>query len=265
MSLVFNAINTDFKGIVQIAEKEMGKTRGFLSGNTDRLKEFTAEVNLAWDDYVDLAFRSSGTQQFDDTNHQDSSGNSTFPVIKAHLTSGRRDYKVLTDEQSNLIIGIHKVAILPSATATLYKELSPMDEFSDLDNDIITESAGTGVPSRYAKIGDTILLDTPANYTTTGTNYGLKVYISREPSYFISTDTSKMPGCPGIHHRYFALKPALSFARQNNLATYNKIREEVVSFEGDEEKNITGSIERYFSRREKDVRTVMTPQWEPYE
>lgn len=251
MSLVFNAINTDFKGIVQIAEKEMGKERGFLSGNTNRLKEFTAEVNLAWDDYVYAALKASGMWQWDDSNFTD------YPVIKTNLVDGQRDYTFTTDEGGNLILDIYKVLALPSASATLYDEIYPVDTQTRPNDDIAKEVATEGTPFCYDKTANGIFLDPIPSYNATN---GLKVYINREPSYFTSTDTTKKPGCPGIHHRYFALKPALSYARQNNLATYNKIREEVVSFEGDEEKNITGSIERYFSRREKDVRSVMTPE-----
>lgn len=251
MSLPFSD-TTNFKGIVQIAEKEMGVERGFISGNTNRLKEFTADVNLAWDDYVYLALKASGTWQFDDSSHTD------FPEIRTTLTQGRQDYKFTTDEGGNLILDIYKVLIKPSATATEWEEIYPLDQQTRDEAVSITSGSTTqGVPSFYDKTANAIILDVLPSYTV---SEGLKVLINREPSYFTSSDTTKKPGCPGIHHRYFALKPALDYARQHDLQKYTRLREEVVSFEGDEEKGVQGSIERYFSRRSRDERARITPR-----
>jgi hypothetical protein len=257
MSAPFNDI-TNLKGLVQIYEKEIGADRGFISGNPDRLKEFTADVNLTWDDYVYLALKSSGSWQWDDSNH------SKYPIIKTHLVSGQQDYTFVTDQEGSLILDIFKVMILPSATATIYDEIRPVDQqnIEAVDDDIAQEVGTEGVPYRYDKTANGIFLDPTPNYNATN---GLKIFINREANYFTSADTTKKPGCPGIHHRYFALKPALDYARRNNLSNYNLIREEVVSFEGDEEKGVVGSIERYFSRRSKDERPIYQPEFSQYE
>lgn len=243
---------TNFKGLVQIYEKEIGAERGFISDNSNRLKEFTADVNLAWDDYLAIAFKSSGKWQFDDSNHTD------YPIITTNLVDGQRDYHFTTDESNNLILDIYKVAVLTSATATLYQEISPIDAQSESAGlEIVAGSTAEGVPYQYDKTANGLFLDPIPSYNATN---GLKVYINREASYFTSSDTTKKPGCPGIHHRYFALKPALDYARRNSLANYARIREEVVSFEGDEEKRVQGSIERYFSRRSRDERNIIKPK-----
>jgi len=255
MSLAFND-TTNFKGIIQIIEKEIEKERGFISGNTNRLKETTADVNLAWDDYVYLALKASGTWQFDDSNFTD------YPIIKTAITQGQRDYTFTTDEGSNLILDVHKVLIRPSASATDYVEIYPIDQQTkDHGADITSENTAQGVPTYYDKTANGIIFDRIPSYTR---SEGLKVLINREPSYFTSSDTTKKPGCPGIHHRYFALKAALDYARRHGLASYARLREEVVSFEGDEEKGITGSIERYFSRRARDERPRLIPRLSPF-
>jgi len=259
MSTQFND-STTLKGLVQIYEREIGADIGFVSGNTNRLKEFCAAVNLAWDDYVYLALNSSGRWQWDDSNHTD------YPIIKTNLISGQRDYTFTTDEGGNLVLDILKVMVLPSATSTEYDEIYPVDqqqiEAEEIDDDIAQEVGTQGTPDRYDKTANGIFLDPTPNYNATN---GLKVFINREPSYFVYTDTTKKPGCPGIHHRYFALKPALDYARRNNLSKYSLIREEVVGFEGDEERGVLGSIERYFSRREKDVRPLLQTEVLIYE
>ena len=251
MSIQFRD-DTNFKGLVQFFEKEIGADRGFITGTTSRLKDFAAQVNVAWDDYVYLALKSSGAWQFDDSAHTD------YPIIKTNIVSGQSDYNFTTDEQGNLILDIYRVGILPSATATLYQRVYPKDVQSEPEeSELFTESTAGGTPYRYDKTANGIFLEPEPNYNATN---GLKLYINREPSYFVHTDTTKKPGCPGIHHKYFYLKPALEYARQNGLESYNRLREEVVSLEGDEEKGITGSIERYFSRRSKDETVILKPE-----
>jgi len=255
MSLQYNDTST-FKGIVQIAEKEMGVDRGYISGNTNRLIEFTADVNLAWDTYIDIADENSGTWGFDDSNFTD------FPIIKTNLVASQNDYTFTTDENGNLIEEIDRVAILTSATDTEYTEIYPKDVQSErFDSDLLTETTSTGTPDWYDKTGNGLLLEPTPGYSATN---GLKIYISREPSYFVSGDTTKKPGCPGRHHRYFALKPAFDYARRNDLTNYNRIREEVVSFEGDEKKGVVGSIARYFAKRSRDEEFRITNKQEHY-
>lgn len=248
MSIQFND-TTNLKGLVQIYEDEVGYDPEFVSGNTVRLKQFCALVNLAWDDYVALALEASGTWQFDDSNHTD------YPIIKTNIVQGQRDYTFTTDELGNLILDIHRVSILPSATDTKYTDIDPIDEQSGAESALNTEDTTQGVPRFYDKTGNAIRFEVPPSYNATN---GLKAYINREASYFTHTDTTKKPGCPGIHHKYFALKAALDKARHGDANRYNRIREEVVSFEGDKEKGIIGSIERYFSRRSRDERPQIT-------
>lgn len=241
MSLVFSDTSTK-RGILQTIEKELGWDFGEITGNTTRLAYFTSDVNLAWDDYVSLALQASGKWQFDDSNQTD------FSIIYTNLVSGQRAYLLTTDEQSNLILDIYKIAILQSATDTVYREIDPVDAQSDEEGiDLVGETATQGTPIRYDKTGNGIFLDPIPSYNATN---GLKVYINREPSYFVSSDTTKKPGCPGLHHRYFAVKPALDFARRNSLSVEGSLRAEVQRLEA--------SIVEYFSKRSKDERSQIT-------
>lgn len=250
MSRVFND-KTNFSGLAQKYEEEIGVEEGFITDNTKRLKKFASATRSAWDTYVYLALKASGKWQYDDSNH------SKFPIVYADLVSGQQDYTFTTDEEGSLILDIYKVMIL-SENGTLYEEIYPIDQQAIGQNDDISqENTAGGTPFRYDKTANGIFLTPIPDYAKTK---GLKVLINREASYFTSTDTTKMPGCPGIHHDYFFLKPALEEARKNNLKNYDRLREEVVSFEGDEEKGVTGSIERYFSRRKRDERNIMTPR-----
>lgn len=242
MSLQFSDTST-YKGLVQIYEKEIGATRGDVSGDTDRLKEFAADANMALDDFMAIAIPASGTWQFDDSNHTDN------PVIFTNLVSTQRSYSWTVDQLSNLILDVFKVAILPSATATLYQEIEPFDEFDERDNPIITGDTTTAIPTGYAKLANGILLNSLPGYNATN---GLKIFINREASYFAYSDTTKKPGVPGLFHRYFAVKPALRYARTNNNANMANLEREVMQLEQ--------NIVEYFSKREKDVLHKLTPE-----
>lgn len=241
MSQVFNDTSTYYKGIVQQYEKEIGANQGDISGNTQKLKEFTADANLAFDDFTKLALEASGTWQWDDSNQTD------LPFATTNIVSGQRDYAFTLDGSSNLILEIEKVAILTSATATTYQELEPIDAQSTPDNNFIIGNTTTGTPGVYDKTGNAISLDPIPGYNATN---GLKVFFSREASYFVYTDTAKKPGVPGIFHRWFAIRPAEDYARRNSLTNYPLLRAERMQMEKD--------IEAYFGRREKDVRHRIT-------
>lgn len=242
MSLTYNDTST-YRGIVQMYEDEIGANYGDVSGTTAKLTQLTAHVNLALDDFTKIAIDASGTWQWDDANH------TKYPIIKTNIVSGQRDYSFTTDEQSNYILEIYKVAILQSSSATLYQELTPVDTQSDDIAWRFNDSSNTGIPYNYDKTANGILFGTVPNYNATN---GLLVYINREASYFTASDTTKVAGIPGIFHRYLVLRPTEDYARRNNLANYAAIRAERMQMEAD--------IKAYFGRREKDVRKIITSQ-----
>jgi hypothetical protein len=252
MSLEFSNTTTK-KGIIQLLESELGFNDGDISGNATKLKKFTADINVAFDDFLTIAINSAGTWQFDDDNFI-----TDFPVIKTNIVgtpTPQRDYTFTTDGSGNLILDVHKVLILQSATATYYQEIYPIDELETPYNDILAEDTNNtgGTPYRYGKLANGIFLDPKPNYNATN---GLKVYINREASYFTATDTTKKPGVPGNLHKYFYLKPAADYARRNNLANVNRLEAEVVKMEGIPGR--AGTIAQQFAFRARDERKKLT-------
>lgn len=247
MSIQYSDTST-YRGILQLIERELGFDLATISGNTTKKAQFTADINLAWDRYLHLAFSASGEWQYDDTNHTD------YPIIKTNLVASQQSYTFSTDENSNLILDIFKVAILPSATSTLYEEIYPIDQQTKGQApDLVSETTATGVPRYYDKTANGIFLWPTPSYSSTS---GLKLYINREPSYFTTSDTTKKPGCPGLHHMYFVLKPAHDYARRNSLAIEPALRAEVLKMEA--------AIEEYFGNRDRDVRKTITPKITQY-
>lgn len=276
MSLVFNDTVT-YRGIVQEYEKECGFEYGDVSGSAILLASMTASVNLALDDFVELALRSEGTWQFDDSNHDAAQGN--YPIISTDIISGQRDYPFLSDQYGNLILDIYGVYV--ANPSKIFVKLSPVDVSTgknDMDGYPTTTASGQlfygglssftdgqntpGTPVRYDKLANGVFLDPVPNYNMRLAQEGvagLKLYVNREGSYFTISDTSKKPGVPGLFHRYFVVRAAQDYARQNNKANYGQISAEVMRYEGNEEAGIVGSIQAYFSRRSKDERNRVIP------
>lgn len=252
MSMQFSDL-VNYKGLVQMYEEELGFNPGDVSGNTTKLKKFTAQVNQTLDDFMAIAIPASGTWQFDD------SGHSKYPIIKTNIVQGQRDYAFTTDEQGNLILDIYKVMILPTATSTTYYEIHPIDQqdingFSTIDQEITIQ----GSPWQYDKTANALFLDPIPGYSVAN---GLKIYINREANYFSYTDTTKMPGVPGLFHKYFYLKPAYNYATRNSLpiaggrqrnGAFTGLAAEIGKLEAD--------IASYFANRAKDERPQIIPR-----
>ncbi len=239
MSIQFNdTINKS--GLIQVIERLCKFVDGWISGNAIRLKEYTSEINLALDDIWSRIFRVGGTWQWDDSAHP------KYTIITTNLVSGQRDYSFVTDEQGNIILDIYKVLVAqPDGT---FKEIKPVDVQSEDVQGFYNGVEQTGTPDKYDKTGNAIFLDAIPNYTITG---GLKVYINREGSYFSSSDTTKKAGFAGIFHELIALKVGYKFAPDSQL---NRISERMVRMEQD--------LEKYYARREKDVRKRLIPRIE---
>lgn len=234
---------TNYNGIIQTLEREVYGDAGIaqISGNTTKLKLATVDVNDAMDDYTYLAIENSGTWQWDDPNH------TKYPTVKANIVSGQRDYSFTVDEQGYYILDIYKIAILQSATATLYEELIPIDVQSDDDMAYRFHDTATGVPAKYDKTANGIIFDVIPNYSATG---GLLAYINREATHFTTSDTTKVPGIPVFHVDYLCVRAAERYARRNSLAVYAGLRAERLELER--------NVKAYFGSRQRDVRKRLT-------
>jgi hypothetical protein len=249
MSLAFSD-TTNKDGIIQGLERTLFGDNGDarISGDTTLLAYFTNDVNLALDKAFSLIFRADGRWQFDDRNHTD------YPIITTNIVANQRDYSFTVDGNSNLILEIQKVAILQSATATVYQEIEPVDAQTEKQSHFVAnDTTRVGVPWKYDKTANGIFLDPIPDYAATN---GLKLYISREGNYFTVADTTQMPGFAGIFHEYCVLRPAYQYAYRNGLTNANALREEMLLMEKE--------MEEFYGKRAKDERFVMTPKKNNY-
>lgn len=241
---------TNKNGIIQGIEQELGFEDGYISGNTTRMKLWTASVNQSLDKAHQIIFVADGRWQFDDSNHTD------YPIITTNLVDGQRDYTFTTDGSSNLILAVHRVFVKTSSSGPYY-EIFPVDVQSDREGIISGFADGQnseGAPYTYDLTATGIFLDPIPNANVTN---GLKVYISREGSYFTTSSTTKKPGFAGLYHDYCVLEPAYRYARANNLTNKETLKRDVLEIER--------AMTEFYSQRNKHDTFIMSNEPIDYE
>lgn len=186
---------TNKDGIVQKIQDACGLSSA--TTNTYPLKRITKDVNSAMDKYLDMANTNSPKMKIDDTNH------SSEPMYQINLASGTKRYTVNTDSNSNQILKIDRVDLLRADGSS--KRLTLMNREGITDVGMASYNATSGEPNSYFLDGEEIVLDRAPNYNSTN---GLKLFNTRTPSYFVSTDTTKVAGIPNIHHDYLWIRPS---------------------------------------------------------
>lgn len=231
-------------GIIQAIERRLfPNMEAPITGSTTRMAEFTAEINLALSRVLDIIFTAGGTWAFDDSNHDD------FPIITTDIEAGERRYLFTEDESGNLILDIARVFIKNADTNGVYQEIYPVDVETDQGTESFTDGKETqSIPYRYTKLGNGIFLD---GVPPEDVDEGLKMYVSREGSYFVVGDTTKKAGFAGLYHEYLAVRASYVFATNNNFdpTIIAVLRAEMLDWEK--------RIEDYYGRREKDRRPIM--------
>lgn len=239
MSLQFND-TTNKNGLIQACEsKVMGSNYGIISGNTETLQTFTRYLNNALNKFTTKVLNSDTRWQFDDTNRTD------FPIGTTSMSDNVNNYEL---DVSHLKI----LAVEVKNSAGQWVTLDPVD-ITDmkLTGSISDFESTKGMPRFYDKLGTSIkLYPAPSSTETTLTN-GLKVHYQREPSYFVYTDTTKLPGIPSIFHKNLVTYACHEYATDNLDTNKIQILDNQIQKEEME-------VEEWYSKRDKDDKPRLT-------
>jgi hypothetical protein len=199
---------TNKNGLIQLIEFWTNLGDGAISGNATLLKVMTARVNSAFDRIMPLLMSMTDYLRWDDINNTD------LPVGTIDVVSGQSDYTIKTDANALNILNITGVQIHASNNATFFFPLQRMTMDDEWAPFAISPPATTfvGVPRYFLEMGNTLFLFPQPNYSATN---GMKIFFERDPSYFLSTDTTKKPGIPRPFHELLALYPAYDWIVTN--------------------------------------------------
>lgn len=220
---------TNRDGLIELIERDTNTQSATTSSYPLKVK--TNDVNEALSHFFLLAIKAGGRFQVDDTNQTDQ------PIITTDLVSSQADYTFLVDGSTpaNQVLDVRKVRRKDSAGN--WEELTQIDrETFNIDD----YEGVTGTPLYFDLTGDSIFLYPKPSYNSTN---GLELYISRTPSYFVSTDTTKEAGIPKVFHAYLHLRPSYIFCLIKTLPALKWLQVEVEKMEK--------SITDYYSRRNR--------------
>lgn len=230
---------TNRTGIIQMLE-DYTNTQSSTSSSYP-LATKTRDINNAFAYYMVIADKAPvNWKPVDDTNQTD------YPIIFGDVVSGQQDYSFNTDENGNQILDIYKVRIKDSNGT--WRTLTQINR-DDLDDDYLNSTI-TGIPSRYYLTTNGIFLVEIPNFTQEDS---LEVFISRTPTYFLSTDTTKKPGIPDMFHEYLVVRPAYFFSLAKGLPRAKEYGQTML----DMEKN----IKDYYSKRNRDFIPIITSEY----
>lgn len=160
---------------------------------------------LAWQ-----AARQEDGRTFDDVNQ------GTDPIETLDLVNGQQDYDI-TDFTSEILRVLRVELVLDNDHSVVLKRLDKSKVQGALTE---YKNTATGSPDEYDIVGTTIKLYSPTNYDKTA---GLRFYFNRPATTFLSTDTTKEPGIPSIHHMYIARMISLPYLVEFQKAQKNDI------------------------------------------
>ena len=179
----------------------------WISGDSTKTIDYTAadinaHLNNYYDEIVSVIKQSDGKWEWDDNNQTD------LPIATTSLVSGQGDYTVDAGDFLNII----RVEMKDSSGNWIV--LQPMS-YEDKQGIAINElDENQGTPDSYDKVGNSIVLHTIPNYSSSG---GLKVYFQRVPVYFETTDTTETAGFNPLYHRYLSMGAALDYCMVNSM------------------------------------------------
>lgn len=179
------------------------------------VKDITRRVNAALDDYIQLVLSMDKLHQWDDTNI------TTLPLATFNIVNDQCDYQINLDGGGNQVLKVHKVWVKDSSGN--FQLLTQKEVKEDEMEEILKLNADypTGSPKYYSWFAGALILTPRPNYDSKA---GGKIIYQRTGSYFASTDTTKIPGIPYVHHMYLARKAALPYLVEKQLPQKNDIQ-----------------------------------------
>ncbi len=186
------------------------------------------EVNNALERIVSLINHSDGRWQWDDSNNTD------LPIATTDITINQQDYSLATSH-----LELSRAEVQDSSGN--WSKLIPLDQ-TDVYNQSLTDFLKTAsLPVYYDKLGNSVFLYPKPNYTQAAS---LKLFFTRGPSYFTSSDTTKTPGFNSLYHDLVPLWVAYNFAIANGKQNAQLLLQEIQTRED--------SLKEDFALRSKD-------------
>lgn len=214
--MIFNDVSGG-TGLIQDCESWTNLGATGISSNTALLKDFTRRINRWYHKVETMILRAQNDWDFDDSNK------TNYPILTTNLVASQQDYTLPTGT-----LKIKRVEVAYDGTNWKIAEPLDIDEVrTPIDTTNVAANYTTDEP-KYDLIGNALFL-----YPIPSTNRTscLKIWTSREPSEFSTSDTTTEPGFDEPFHEFLSVGASYDYAVQHNLPNVNALRNELVAQE----------------------------------
>lgn len=217
--------STNKSGLIQLCEVFTSLGDGNISGNATLLKQFTRLINNAFQKYITTVLESQDAWQFDD-----SSITGTYPVATRAMVAGQRDYKFSSALWS--LIGVEGGSAASNAAITPLKikrvdftydgsnwyKAEPFDTSETglgLGNDTNTDARFVRTQPSYDLTNNGLMAYPAALTADVSAGAKIRVEFEREPTEFISSDTTKTAPIETAFAPMLALDACIDYSLMN--------------------------------------------------
>jgi hypothetical protein len=202
-------------------------------------------VNRRLDDVVSLILESSGKWKWDDDNQ------TAQPTTAINMV----DQTTAVAIPSSSYLTINRVEVL-DVNGNWYKIL-PFNE-REIPYQGMTEFLKTpGRPLMYEKVGGFLNLYPKPSSANVTLSAGLKIYFTRNASYFLVSDTTKVPGFAAPFHRILSLGAALDYCLANTLLLKSEFLTPLLQ-------KMEQDLQLFYASRERDSQLSLKLRRENY-
>ena len=201
-------------------------------------------INNAYDEVSQTIWNAADGWQFDDSNQTD------LPIGLSDLVHNQKDYSLPSDT-----LAVQKVEILDSSGNYQLLKQRDLQDF-DVATTEFLETAG--MPQYYDIFGSSVnLYPTPSSAYATMTD-GLKVYVDRFVSAFVTGSTSREPGFARPFHRILSLAASIDFERDKGT------KDRLVQMKDRLEKGLVNFYSKRNIQRSANVKPHGKRYWRQY-
>ena len=220
MALQFSDVSANKNGLIQECEALCfgDYAYGRISGDATLLSTFTRNLNEATNIVASWIMQSDNRWQWDDNNQTD------YPIATTSLVT------TVGSEQQDYTFPVTYLKILRAEVmdkAGNWCRLEPIDQADIYDQSVTDFMKSAGLPKYYDKMANSIFLyPKPADSAVTASG-GLKVWFQRPPTYFTTSDTTKVPGFNSLYHKLVALIASKIYAEGNEMSNASTLANSV--------------------------------------
>ena len=166
-----------------------------------------------------------------------------YPIATAPMVAGQRD---LTFPVSLKILKIKRVDVTYNGSTYFKAEAIDSSEIvNGLGNDTDTDSRYVKDSPRYDPKANSLWVYPMASAADVASGAKVRIEFFREPSEFVSTDTTKTPGIDTTFQPFIAVLASLDYAVWNDLSRQGSLKALADDFEV--------RLKQYYGRKNEDV------------